>query len=292
MQRARVNGVELEFDVRGSGEPVILLHGGLLADENTPMMSQPALTSRYQVINYHRRGFAGSQRVPGPPAVIEDQVADCYALLRHLGVKRTHVMGHSLGCVIGIQLAHSHPDSVQSLALMEPALMAAIAKSEKGVDAQASQQKFMEGMAKVNEIYARGDKRGALETFLQTRAGEAFRDVLNFLLKTGEFETAVKDADTFLGVEMPAAYRWEFSAQQAAQIKTPVLSILGANSPIRAQKVQDFLVSWIPHTEKLVLAGAEHALPLLDPPGIAAALAGWFAKYPMQSNQYAMPATA
>jgi 3-oxoadipate enol-lactonase len=127
---------------------------------------------------------------------------------------------------------------------------------------------------------------------LLTRAGEAFRDVLNFLLKTGEFETAVKDADTFLQVEMPAAYRWEFSPQHAAQIKAPVLSILGQNSPIRAQKVQEYLVSWIPHTEKMVLAGAEHALPLMDPPGIAAALAGWYAKYPMQGTQYAMPASA
>ena len=136
------------------------------------------------------------------------------------------------------------------------------------------------------------DKRGALEAFLQTRAGEAFRDVLNFLLKTGEFETAVKDADTFLKVEMPAAYRWDFTPQQAAQIKVPVLSLLGANSPMRAQKVQDFLVSWIPHTEKMVLAGAEHALPLMDPPGIAAALANWFAKYPMQMAQYSMPASA
>jgi pimeloyl-ACP methyl ester carboxylesterase len=291
MQRARVNGVELEYDVKGLGEPIVLLHGGLLADENTPLMSQTALTSRYQVINYHRRSFAGSQKVPGP-ATIEDQVADCHALMRHLGVKRAHVMGHSLGGVIGIQLAYSHPESVQSLALMEPAIMAAVAKAEKHYDAQASQQKFMEGMAKVNEIYARGDRRGALEAFLQTRAGEAFRDVLNFLLKTGEFETAVKDADTFLQVEMPAAYRWEFTPQQAAEIKAPVLSILGANSPIRAQKVQEFLVSWISHTEKLVLPNAEHALPLMDPPGIAAALAGWFSKYPMQGSQYAMPASA
>src|SRR5712691_9354262 len=99
MQRARVRGIELEYDIQGSGEPVVLLHGGLLADENTPLLSQTALTSNYKVINYHRRGFAGSQRVPGPPATVEDQVADCHALMRHLGVKRAHVMGHSLGGV-------------------------------------------------------------------------------------------------------------------------------------------------------------------------------------------------
>jgi pimeloyl-ACP methyl ester carboxylesterase len=291
MKRARVNGVELEYEVQGSGEPVILLHGGLLADENTPLMSQPALTGRYRVINYHRRGFAGSER-PSGKATIEDQAADCQALMQHLGVRRAHVVGHSLGGVIAIQLAYANPASVHSLALMEPALMGSIAKSQHSADAEASQQKFREGMAKVNEIYASGDKRGALQAFLQTRAGEAFRDVLDFLLKSGEFETAVRDADTFLQVEMPASYRWEFSPKEASQLKVPVLSILGSHSPVRAQKVEEFLVSWIPHTEKLVLPGAEHALPLMDPPGIAAALATWFAKHPMQVAQYSMPASA
>jgi pimeloyl-ACP methyl ester carboxylesterase len=280
MERAKVNGVELEYEVAGAGEAVVFLHGGLLADENTPLMSQPALTDHYRVINYHRRGFAGSEHPPGK-ATIEDQAADCRALMQHLGVDRAHLMGHSLGGVIAIQVAYAYPEAVHTLAMMEPALMAAVAKSQPNVDSKASQQQFMAGMAKVNEIYETGDKRGALQAFLETRAGEAFRDVLNFLVQTGEFETAVKDADTFLQVEMPSAYRWDFSPEQAAQIKIPVLSILGAHSPPRAQKVEEFLIAWIPHTEKLVLPGAEHALALMDPPGIAAALAGWYAKHPM-----------
>src|ERR1700730_2048336 len=130
MQRARVNDVELEYDVQGSGEPVIFLHGGLLADENTPLMKQRALTDHYRVINYHRRGFAGSEHPPGK-ATIEDQAADCHALLQHLGVARAHVVGHSLGGVIAIQLAYSRPESVHTLALMKPALMGAIAKTQR-----------------------------------------------------------------------------------------------------------------------------------------------------------------
>jgi pimeloyl-ACP methyl ester carboxylesterase len=291
MQRARVNDVELEYQVCGSGEPVILLHGGLLADENTPLTQEPALTNHYMVINYHRRGFAGSEH-PAGKATIEDQAADCYQLMNHLGVRRAHVVGHSLGGVIAIQLALSHPECVQTLALMEPALMGAIAKARQGPEAEASQRAFREGMARVNEIYERGDRRGALEAFLQTRAGEAFRGVLDFLLKTGEFETAVKDADTFLQVEMPASYRWEFSRETAAQLKMPVLSILGAHSPERARQVENFFVSWVPHTEKMVLPNAEHALPLMDPPGIAAALTSWMKRHPMQPAQYAIRATA
>ncbi|GAC1650244.1 MAG: hypothetical protein NVS4B9_41200 [Ktedonobacteraceae bacterium] len=280
MDRARVNGVELEYEVKGSGDPVVFFHGGLLPDENTPLVKEAALTDHFKVINYHRRGFAGSEKPQGK-ATIDDQAADCYALLQHLGVNRAHVMGHSLGGVIAIQLAYDHPEVVHTLALMEPALMAAIAKSQPNVDSKASQEQFMAGMAKVNEIYETGDRQGALETFLQTRAGEAFRDVIDFLLKSGEFEAAIRDADTFLQVEMPAAYRWEFSPKEASKLKMPVASILGQHSPPRAQKVQDFLIEWIPHTEKIVLPGAEHALALFDPPGIAKVLSEWYSKYPI-----------
>jgi len=284
MERAHVNGVELEYDVHGSGEPVLLVHGGLLADENTPLALEPALTDKYVVINYHRRGFAGSSRpVEGAPRItIETHVADAKALLDELGVEKTHVVGHSLGGTISIQLALDHPDTVQTLALMEPAIMAAIAKSQASPEeAVENQKKFMEGMAHVNEIYKSGDKRGALTAFLETRAGGAFREVLDWLTTTGEFDQAVKDADTFLGVEMPAAYMWNFTPDTAKEITQPVLSILGSHSPERAQKVHGILKQWLPQTQTLVLPKADHALPLMDPPGIAEAVAGWVAKYPI-----------
>jgi pimeloyl-ACP methyl ester carboxylesterase len=284
MERARVNGIELEYEVQGSGEPVVLLHGGLLCDENTPLVREPALTSRYRVINYHRRGFAGSSH-PAGKATIADQVADCRALLEHLGVKRAHVTGHSLGGAIAIQLALDAPALVHTLALMEPALMSAIAKAEGAgrPEAAASQQQFLEGMARVEAVYKTGDRRAALNTFLETRAGEAFRGVLDWLLKTGEYDQAVRDADTFLLVEMPAAFAWNFTPQDAARIKQPVLSILGVHSPVRAQKVHEVLKAWVPQTEKLVLPNAEHALALMDPPGIAKALADFFARHPIPS---------
>jgi pimeloyl-ACP methyl ester carboxylesterase len=282
MERAQVNGVELEYEVRGSGEPVLLLHGGLLPDENTPLAKEAALTDKYKVINYHRRGFAGSSRPQGR-AQIGDQVADARALLQHLGVERAHVVGHSLGGVIGVQLALDAPESVHSLALMEPALMSAIAKVEGAgrPDAAQNQQQFMAGMQRVQQIYESGDRRGALMAFLETRAGEAFRGVLDWLQTTGEFDQAVKDADTFLMVEMPAAYAWNFTPEDAKRIKQPVVSILGSHSPERAQKVHAILTEWVPQTETLTLPNAEHALALMDPPGIAKALSEWLARHPM-----------
>jgi pimeloyl-ACP methyl ester carboxylesterase len=280
-ERAEVRGVELEYKVAGEGEPVVLLHGGLLADENTPLLTEPALTDKYRVINYHRRGFAGSSHPEGK-AQIADQVADCKALLDQLGVEKTHVVGHSLGGTISIQLALDYPDLVNDLALMEPAVMAAFAKAQASPEeAKASQEQFMEGMRNVNQIYESGDRRGALMAFLETRAGQAFRGVLDWLTTTGEFDQAVRDADTFLQIEMPAAYAWNFTPEVAARLEQPVLSILGAHSPERAQAVHGIFKKWVPQTETAVLPEAEHALPLMDPPGIAKALAEWFARHPL-----------
>lgn len=280
-ERAEVRGIELEYQERGSGEPVVLIHGGLLADENTPLLGEPALTDKYRVINYHRRGFAGSTR-PDGKAQISDQVADCIALLEHLGVEKTHVVGHSLGGTIAIQVALDAPQLVHDLALMEPALMAAVAKTQASPEeAKASQQQFMEGMRKVQEIYETGDRRGALVAFLETRAGQAFRGVLDWLTTTGEFDQAVKDADTFLQVEMPAAYAWEFTPEIAKRLTQPVLSILGSHSPERARKVHEIVAKWVPQTETVVLPEAEHALPLMDPPGIARVIADWLARHPL-----------
>jgi pimeloyl-ACP methyl ester carboxylesterase len=285
MERAGVNGVELEYEVRGSGEPIVLLHGGLLADENTPLAHEATLTDRYKVINFHRRGFAGSTKL-GKPAWIEDQVADTRALLDSLEVDKAHVVGHSLGGVIAIQLALDNPERVQSLALMEPALMGAIAKAEAANNPKAaeSQKAFMAGMDNVNELARQGDKRAALEAFLETRAAGAFRGVLDFLTQSGEFEQAVRDADTFLNIEMPAAYRWNFTPEIAAGLKPPVLSILGSHSPERARGVQEVLEKWVPQTQEAILPNAEHALPLMDPPGIARVIVEWCSRYPIAAG--------
>lgn len=278
MQRARVNGVELEYEVAGSGDPVVLIHGGLLADENTVLTREPALVEHHTVLNYHRRGFAGST-AGDRPAGIADQAADCLGLLHHVGFDSAHVVGHSLGGAIALQLALDAPGAVRSLSLLEPALMGAIAKAESAgrPDAARNQQAFAANMEQVWEIRRTGDKRGALLAFLRSRVGQAFSGVLEFLEASGEFDQAVADADTFLHVEMPAAFRWSFTPADAGRVRQPVLSVLGSDSPERPQKVHRVLCEWVPQTQLLVLEHAEHALPMMNPPEVAAGIASFLA---------------
>ena len=58
MHRVNLDGVNLEYDVQGSGEPVLLIHGSIVADAFFPLLVEPRLTSHYRVIAYHRRGWS------------------------------------------------------------------------------------------------------------------------------------------------------------------------------------------------------------------------------------------
>ena len=67
LDRAAVNGVELDYELRGTGEPVVLIHWGVGAVWAEPLLDQPALTGHYRLLSYHRAGFAGSSPPPGQP---------------------------------------------------------------------------------------------------------------------------------------------------------------------------------------------------------------------------------
>ena len=54
MERALVDGVELEYETRGAGEPVVLAHAGVCADWFAPLTQEPALRDRYRLVRYHR----------------------------------------------------------------------------------------------------------------------------------------------------------------------------------------------------------------------------------------------
>ena len=161
MQRLSVDGTELEYEERGAGEPVLLIHGSIVGDAMAPLMAEPALAGRYRLIHYHRRGFAGSARAEGEVS-ISRQAADARAVLKHLGVARAHIAGHSYGGVIGLQLALDAPEVVHSLALLEPALLRV----------PAAERWFAEVGGPSVARYEAGDIAGAIDTFARGVIGE------------------------------------------------------------------------------------------------------------------------
>jgi pimeloyl-ACP methyl ester carboxylesterase len=101
---------------------VVFIHGAFIADTFRPLLAEPSLAGRYRLILYYRRGYVGSRRASSPVSVAR-QVADCRALLHFLGVQRAHVVGHTYGGIVALQLALDTPGVAHSLALLEPGLM-------------------------------------------------------------------------------------------------------------------------------------------------------------------------
>lgn len=75
MDRAHVNGVELEHEVVGAGEPVLLI-SPVLADGFRPLLAQPALADGYQLVSDHRRGWSGSTCTAGPVSIVDHAAED------------------------------------------------------------------------------------------------------------------------------------------------------------------------------------------------------------------------
>ena len=270
MQRARVNGVELEYDVTGEGEAVLLI-SPVMADGFLPLLSEPSLTRGYRLITYHKRGWMGSTHTP-PPVSIAEHGADAAALLAHLGVRRAHVVGHSSGAAVAAQLALQQPEIVHTVALLELSLL-----SVPGAAA------FMQKAGPAFEAYAAGSHDKALAIFMSAVSGLQW-DACRTLLESrvpGSVSAAVRDADTFFGIELPALGAWTFGAAEARGISQPVLSVLGSETEPLWVEIATVLRSWLPQVEDCAIEGAGHLLQIQRPEAVAQGLADFFGRHRM-----------
>jgi pimeloyl-ACP methyl ester carboxylesterase len=271
MKRAPVTGGELEYEIQGDGEPVLLVHGSHIADAFFPLMDQPVL-ARYRLIRYHRRGFAGSTKHDGPFG-IERQAADALALLRHIGVERAHIVGHSYGGAIALQLALDAPDVVSSLVLLEPALTKVPSGAAFG----------KEVIAPTMKRYHAGDPDGAVDAFLRRVAGPNWRDDMARMVP-GSPQQAERDARTFFEVEVPALEQWELGAK-VKRISQPVLYVLAGDSHPMFTEGRDLVRSWFPESEDQVVQGVTHALQMQKPEPVAAVVGDFLRRHPIEDRR-------
>lgn len=272
MQRTAIDGVQLEISVSGAGEPVVFVHGAM-GDECAAVLVEPALTQRYRLIHYHRRGWGESEPLTAP-LTIEQQATDCLAVMRHLGVERAHLAGQSYGGVIVLQVALDAPEVVQSLALLEPALPAIAFSSPQ----------FGTVMAKAVAQYQTGDKTGAMATFGQEVAGATYRTVFDQTLPLGYFDRWAASADTFFQHDAAALQPWAFTPAEAARITQPVLNMRGANTQPYFREMYETVQQWLPQAENVVLPNATHAMLQTNPRGAAERLASFFANHSLRGS--------
>jgi 3-oxoadipate enol-lactonase len=111
------DGTRLHYEVSGrrDGPPVLLIQG-LGVDSRGWMMQRRAVGARYRVVTFDNRGCGRSDKPDGPYSMIQ-LADDASRVLDAAGIESAHVMGASLGGVVGQHIAILHPDRVRSLVL-------------------------------------------------------------------------------------------------------------------------------------------------------------------------------
>jgi pimeloyl-ACP methyl ester carboxylesterase len=253
----------LEYEERGDGEVIYLVHAGVHSSWFTPLFAERGLDG-FRVIRVVRPGY-GRSEVPTGHLSLADHARACGRLLRELGVERAFWIGQSSSCCIGLQLALDDPELVAGLVLYEPA------KPYGPLRDQAASTYVGPGMAAA----ARGDIPGAFDIFLRGVGGDGYRDALHQALGADGIDAAVRESAYFFADEMPALREWTFGAAEAAAVAAPTLIARGAESRPWFRENAEILAGLLPGAETATLPAAGHLAPQTHPTDVASMIAGF-----------------
>jgi pimeloyl-ACP methyl ester carboxylesterase len=206
---APVDGMKMYYEIHGTGQPLILLHGGLAA---TGMFDQimPALSKDRQVIAVDLQAHGRTADIDRPMSY-EAMADDVAALIRYLRIEKADVMGFSLGGGVALRVAIQHPELVRKLVVVSapfnrngwyPEILAGMSQVGAG---SAEQMK----PTPMYQLYARIAPRPEDWPVLLTKTGDLLR----------------KD------------YDW---SQEVAAIRAPILLVVGDADAVRTAHAVEF----------------------------------------------------
>ncbi len=122
MGKLKINGIELAYERRGQGTPLVLLHGFPL-DHHTWDFVAPMLEGTFDLIMPDLRGFGESTTVD-EPHTLDAFASDIAGLLDHLGIQQAAIAGHSMGGYVALAFAKLYPERVRGLGLVSTQTLA------------------------------------------------------------------------------------------------------------------------------------------------------------------------
>jgi pimeloyl-ACP methyl ester carboxylesterase len=257
----------LDYDERGAGEVICLVHAGVFGAWFAPVFDQPALDG-FRLIRPTRPGY-GRSPAPLEAASIAAHARRCAALLRGLGVERAHWVGHSSSCCIGLQLALDDPDLVASLSLFEPA-------KPSGPRREVAASTYV-GPALA--AAAEGDLARAFDVFMRGVGGASYREVLRDRFGEEGLAEAERESAYFFADELPALAAWTFGPAEAALVAAPALLVTAAESRPWFHENVALLAEMLPNARTQILPELDHLAPLTGPAEFASAI-GEFVSHP------------
>lgn len=114
---APVNGLAMYYEIHGSGQPLVLLHGSFMSITTNWGQLLPALAEHRRVVVVELQGHGRTADIDRP-FTFEQMADDVAALLQYVDIERADIFGYSMGGSIAIQFAIRHPSMVRKLVIV------------------------------------------------------------------------------------------------------------------------------------------------------------------------------
>ena len=257
------NGVQISFDVRGSGSPVLLLHA-FPFDRRMWDDAARALEGDHRVIRMDYRGAQDSSLGSSGAFSIAELADDAAALLDHLGVPMASVMGLSMGGYVALAFAVAHPARLGSLVL---------ADTRAGADTEAGRSARAEGIAKVRSSSA------GLREFLDAMVPKLVAPSASEEVRARVRGLMVERAE-FVAAALGALRDRPDRTAALTNIEAPTLVIVGEHDALTPPSEARILAEGIKGAELRVLEGAGHLANLETPEAFNEIVSDFLAREP------------
>jgi pimeloyl-ACP methyl ester carboxylesterase len=235
-------GIQIHYEVSGSGDPLLLLHG-LGGSTEDWALQVAAFASHYQVITLDVRGHGRSAKPRGPYQV-EDFTADARAVLHQVAVSPVHVVGLSMGGMIALQLGLDAPALVKTLVIVNSGPEV---RPNNLRDRLLLWQRALLTRAVSMDTWGRILADRLFPEAHQAEAREALRT-----------RWARNDKPAYLA-SFQAIRRWSVAAR-LGQIRLPML-VVAAELDYTPVEVHRAWAARVPNARVVVVAGSRHATP-------------------------------
>ncbi len=234
------NGVNIRYQVLGSGAPVILVHGFTADFESNWSSVIDVLTSHFQVIGIDARGHGKSDKPHDAAAYGIQMAIDVANLMDHLGIDKAHVAGYSMGGIIALKMASIYPDRLYSAVTAGSGMW-----THDGIEASATAHKA---------TMQRAIDQNISVVDAQIPPGYEFPPSMEEMIEI--MRSLDNDPRALLAVQ-EAIGRMMIGVGDAAAIHVPLLAIYGSLDDITLKTV-DRLKAAAPNTEVIVIEGEDH----------------------------------
>ena len=263
MATIQLGNTQLAYEERGTGETVILIHGGF-SDMRTWEANLEAFRERYRVITYSRRYHWPNDRIPESADYVQQQhVEDLEQLMGLLGTGPAHLVGNSYGGLIALDLAIRQPGMVRSLVLSEPPVIRLFTSNTptpkellrllltRPRTALGVMRLGLRGIEPARKAMRRGDVDAAREAFAPAVLGaDWFR---RFTPERREQAEA-----NVIPAELLGSGFGPLADEEVRSVRCPTLLIHGDQSPDVFVRLLDRLGELLPDAQRAVIPAASH----------------------------------